>query len=227
MERLILKYRTAIDLSGNEALFAVSDINSQPIISITKPMKGRSSSSLAPWIISALQEKNINIEDINEWTVGSGPGSFTGMRLVAGLVEGLLFNNPNAKSRCVPTAIAIAAAANFKEQGEIAVVFDGRNNELLIFIVKKTANNDFSTARKEYVISKTDSMHDLLKDCQGFCCLNKDFSAVEKVLATDFMRKLKVVSQPDITALINNKSCLFDNDLTKLAYIRPAVYTSK
>ena len=110
-------YSAALDLSGDEAALAIAEKNSSNIIiEQFRPMTGRNSAILVPWVIDLLNNVKLTLADIDEWTVGSGPGSFTGMRLVAAMIEGIVLGH-NKKSRCVPTAMALAYAA-FQDEKE-------------------------------------------------------------------------------------------------------------
>ena len=97
-------YAAALDLSGREAGFAVLD-GGKVVLSLVRPMRGRDSAQLAAWVEEELRKAGIALESIRRWTVGSGPGSFTGMRLAAALVNGWTYGKA-VETRCVPTAAA-------------------------------------------------------------------------------------------------------------------------
>ena len=84
----------ALDLSGNLAAFALMDDAGQLLIDESRPMRGREAASLASFLTGLLAEKELTVRDVTHWSVGSGPGSFTGMRLASALVKGWVFGYP-------------------------------------------------------------------------------------------------------------------------------------
>lgn len=85
---------------------------------------------ILPMIDSLLVEANISLEDIDGIAVGNGPGAFTGVRIAAGVVQGLSF----ALDKPVITVsnLAVLAERAHREYGvkNIAVAIDARMNEI-------------------------------------------------------------------------------------------------
>ena len=221
-----MEYSAAIDLSGNEAAFAVACKESGNIlISSTCPMTGRNSAALTPWIFELIDAGGIQLDHITEWTVGSGPGSFTGMRLAAALVVGMTFEKANIKTRCVPTAVALASVLQTVSGDSIAAVFDGRNSEILIFelvnqggIIIPAGKNDVLSAQDANAFFNDHKFNHLV-------ALEKDRAAIAKVVNTDIMKQFKLLEHMSPEKLIFAQCAEWDNDLTDLVYIRPAVFT--
>ena len=78
--------KAAVDLSGKSAGFALCR-NGEVLRNSTRPMKGRDSAEFAPWVEAELAAAGCKLEDVTHWTVGSGPGRFTGLRLAAAAVS--------------------------------------------------------------------------------------------------------------------------------------------
>jgi len=221
-----LKYSAAIDLSGNEAAFAVACKEfGEIVVNAARPMTGRSSASLTPWVLELIKSKEIQLDDIVEWTVGSGPGSFTGMRLAAALVAGIIFDVKNVKSRCVPTAVALASVLQTSSGDSIAAVFDGRNSEILIFelvnqagIIVPAGSNDVLSACDADAFFNDRKFNHLV-------ALEKDRAAIEKVLDGFSIEQFSFMEHVPAEKLISAQCAEWDNDLTDLVYIRPAVFT--
>lgn len=217
-------YSAALDLSGDEAGFAVSEQNSgNIIIEQFRPMTGRSSAVLAPWIIDLLSSKNLKLADITEWTVGSGPGSFTGMRLAAAMVEGFTLGHA-VKSRCVPSAIALAS---YSKPDEItAVIFDGRNRELLLFAVEYNSAGHLQKHGTEIVFN-AETATQIFNQFQynNITALQKDATAIEKIIPEGIISSINYQDHIPVIELLCAHGDIWNNDLTDLCYIRPAVHT--
>ena len=178
--------KAAVDLSGKSAGFALCR-NGEVLRNSTRPMKGRDSAEFAPWVEAELAAAGCKLEDVTHWTVGSGPGSFTGMRLAAALVAGWTFGK-EVHTRCVPTAIALAAQVESADgdQEQAAAYFAGKEIKLAAQQV--------------------------------------EMPALEQLLAPEVFSGVQGVEILDIAALVNSVCKEYDQDLTDLVYIRPAVF---
>ncbi|UDQ97494.1 hypothetical protein AAEX28_10765 [Lentisphaerota bacterium WC36G] len=236
-------YYAALDLSGNEAFFAITDKNYTVLINEHKPFTGRTSSQLTPWLIELLERENISLKNIEKWTIGSGPGSFTGLRLVASLVSGLCFGRKNV-ARCVPSAIAITGAlpskkiTSLKNNDKVAVYFNGFNNELLLFSLQfkhgnlhpidngelVLNNESFNSINDGILISPYDNNKTLNFDFSLSICLSKDYEQIKAIMPAEQLSNIIKIDSLNIISLIKNSTIEFDNNLSKLEYIRPAAY---
>ncbi len=185
-------------------------------------MYGREAAALPEFILGKLAENRLKLADVDKWSVGSGPGSFTALRMVAALVSGWCFGNGKQACRGVPGAVALACGAI--EAKKIGALYDGRNQELLYFGLKRENGEAIPTGEtnvlnageaKRFFANRTDEV---------FVCHLHDLEAIQKVLPSSVA--VTPVEKADTAALARNTSVGFDNDLTKLVYIRPAVYTN-
>ncbi|MBR2642456.1 MAG: hypothetical protein IKD46_04940 [Lentisphaeria bacterium] len=211
----------ALDLSGSLAAFAVMDDAGQILIDESRPMRGREAASLAVFLTDLLAGKGLTVRDVTHWTVGSGPGSFTGMRLASALVKGWVFGCPEIKVRCVPSALIAASAADAET---VAVLQDGRNQEMLVFGLKKqngTYVPDGFTAvwNKEQAAEEMPRQH-----YSQWAVFAADKMAVERLLPEDSAVVLQI-SQTCSAVPLLRAAMPFDGDLDKLVYIRPAVFS--
>ena len=122
-------FQAALDLSGSAARMCIADESGQILRNGILPMKRRESAHLAEFAAGEIANCGGTLADVTAWSVGIGPGSFTGMRLAAALIAGLTHGIDAVKTRGVPTAVAISMAAekNLPENAVSAVIFDGRN----------------------------------------------------------------------------------------------------
>ncbi|MBP5638075.1 MAG: tRNA (adenosine(37)-N6)-threonylcarbamoyltransferase complex dimerization subunit type 1 TsaB [Victivallales bacterium] len=90
---------------------------------------------LPPWILQAVSTCGLTLQDIRRWTVGTGPGSFAGLRSGIAHIMGIA-TATGAAIRGVPSAIATASAAHPAENQRVGVIMDGRCGEVILVTVK-------------------------------------------------------------------------------------------
>ncbi len=217
------RYAVALDLSGRSAGFAL--MYGRELLRVSaRSMRGRDSAGLADFISAELASGGIVVSEISDWTVGAGPGSFTGMRLVAALVSGLTWGRKDKRARCVPSAIALAACLKTAPGDRIGCLFNGYNHEIIYFGIENLVGELVPTGEAQ--VLDQEQSKEFFKTCpdQYFCALTDEIPAIELLL--NGRLKIQTVDNLDISALVTCSYRKFDNNLTDLVYIRPAVYTA-
>ena len=221
-----LKYSAAIDLSGKYAGFALAETASgKVLVSEHKKMHGRSSSSLSTWMLELLSALKIDIAEIGEWTVASGPGSFTGMRLAAALATGISLGRDDIKTRCVPGAVALASCVKCLEGEKLITIFDGRNREILLFELIKKDGEIIPTGMTKVLNSEQANEFFAANHYKHIAAPTPDSVNIKLVLPEKICGKVQYFENLPLEKLIASKYKVFDNDLTDLVYIRPAVFS--
>lgn len=215
----------AIDLSGRVAGFALMRRN-EVLLECTRPMRGRDSAGLAPWIAEELGALGLTVNDVARWSVGSGPGSFTGMRLAAALVAGWTFGRTGVETRCIPTAAACAVQASAAEGERIGCLFDGRNHELIYFGMVFRDGEPIPTGEERVLNREQAEAFFAAAPAEHLVASAAELPAIGLLLDETVLQQVHPVETPDFTALIRARYHAYDNNLTDLVYIRPAVFTA-
>lgn len=208
------------DFSWNEASFSVIGAKGEILFDNHLPLSGRDASALPAWMLGALKEKGLDFNSIAAWTVGSGPGSFTGMRIATAFVGGLSFGRDSVRKRSMPTACAMAYGLT----GRIIALFDGRKSDLLSFPM--TCGQDGSI--------RPDGHGEVLEDAAAaklsipadasLVALEKDRAAIESFFGAEVASRVRFAAHVRASALALNRPGEFDSRLSDLVYIRPAVF---
>lgn len=83
-----------------------------------------------PQIETLLKDANVQVKDLDLIVLGRGPGSFTGVRIAAGIAQGLAFS-ANCQILPVSTLMSLAYSVANAEQGkEIWSALDARMSEV-------------------------------------------------------------------------------------------------
>ena len=129
----------SIDASGKTAACAVTEDGEVIAKSFTDSGLTHSQ-TLLPMIESMLSLSGTDIEDIDEFALTVGPGSFTGLRIGAATVMGLAGKRP---CRSVPTLTAIAY--NFTDKNAVIIpALDARRSQVYTAVFRA---NDGKVAR--------------------------------------------------------------------------------
>ncbi len=123
------KLSAAIDCFGKDIYFAAYADKLRSVFG-KREFSSRNSSDILPWICDLLRAEGYLLADIGRWTAGTGPNTFTVLRVLSSLVSGFTFGN-RSLGRGIPSACAIASSAfKIKEAPTITVLFAAPANTL-------------------------------------------------------------------------------------------------
>ncbi|MBR4665957.1 MAG: tRNA (adenosine(37)-N6)-threonylcarbamoyltransferase complex dimerization subunit type 1 TsaB [Lentisphaeria bacterium] len=214
-------YKAGFDYSWQEASFAVCDEKGNLLLEEFHVFPPRNASGLTAWMSELLARHQLTLNEIGEWSVGSGPGSFTGLRVAASLVMGLCFGR-EIRRRAVSTASAMADSLNLSADLQRALVlFDGHRDELLGYGLDRTPAG-FVPSGFHAVLSR-DSLS-ALTDYDVLIALEKDAVRIQEIAGEKAAGKLRTVPHIRASFLITNCPDDFSSKLTDPVYLRPAVF---
>ena len=210
-------YHGVLDPQPGRFGFALFD-DDRKVFETGKLMRARDAADLPDFIENAIQEAGLKLSDIQTWTVGAGPGSFTFLRLIAALVAGWQFGNSSIKFRCIPGAVALAAALKPADGESVGVLYDGRNKELLYFGVI-AENGNLKPSGETAILDAAKAAEFFKGRNECLISFENEKEAIEKILPPGCNLSTAL---PDLYALAASDAP-FDNNPDNLVYIRPAV----
>jgi hypothetical protein len=131
----------AIDVFGGYHKIAVapSGINGE-IIEESLCAEKADRGQFLTWISSSLNKNGLSIHDVSRWTIGTGPGSFSALRVLSATILGLTFKKDNVKTRGLPSP---AAFSEFFEDNtsSFAVLYEVMKNLAVLCEIRKEGMN--------------------------------------------------------------------------------------
>jgi len=209
--------RAALDTSTSVATFAL-ERDGELLVQVQRECR-RGASKLLPWIIELIREQGIRPAEINEWFVGKGPGSFTGLRVGLSFVKG----SCETGGRCLGVnsgyAYLGAVLKNSPECDKIKVIHDGRKRELIINSFEK-CDGLWKEAGIEVI-----SIDDLkaTEDCQLVTVMTADSFSEE------LQQSITFIESPDAACYFGSglevpEDKQAQDESCEPVYVRPAVF---
>ncbi|HCE45739.1 MAG TPA: hypothetical protein DET40_19525 [Lentisphaeria bacterium] len=209
----------AIDLSGKEACFSAGAYpERRQMICESFAMKGRDSSSLLPKIEELLRTNSLSVNDISRWTAGTGPGNYTGLRIVSSLVSGIVFGRDSVFCRGIPSANAILSDMATSENENAAVVYPFEPGKVFVFCGTRRNGSIFRNMEVGGVFSTEEFLEKL--SGMKYAVLERDLPVLSERVAEN---AVKVSVFPVQNLVFACPGSWERNSVRDLIYMRPAV----
>ena len=180
-------------------------------------MRPRDASIMPDFIADELKKCGRVLNDVPRWTFGAGPGSFTFLRVVAALGAGWAIGG-SIRFRCLPGALALAAALRPAVGETVGALYDGRNQELLCFGVTNV-DGVLKSSGEENILNAAQAAEFFADRHMRLVAFAPDAPALTDLLGGEIPF---VTAEADLSVLAADPAP-FDNDPDKMVYIRPAV----
>lgn len=119
----------ALDTSGDACSIALL-LKDHRILTKEKIMPAQQSTWILPFIETLLNEAALSLSELDALAFGCGPGSFTGLRIAAGVTQGLAFG-ANLPVVPISTLRALAEGAHRQTASDVVLsVIDARMQEV-------------------------------------------------------------------------------------------------
>lgn len=209
--------RAAVDFSWGEAAFAMMN-GETLLVRKNRLFSGHDASGLPEWITESAKEYG-GIESIQEWSVGAGPGSFSGLRIASAYVMGLSYGKTEIRVRGVSTAAAMAATAfpAVARPEKVLVLFDGKRSEIIGYGLVLD-NGSYRQDGFKAVFKNGEELQSASAD-RAVCALEKDADAL-----LPFDASVTYIPSIHADELIQQNPGDFSTPPTALEYLRAAVF---
>jgi tRNA A37 threonylcarbamoyladenosine modification protein TsaB len=124
----------AIDLSGPFASFAVN-CSGKLLCAKSFLLQNRNNSAFFNSFFETLKNNNILPNLIDTWIVGTGPGSFTGLRIASSFVLGAAYQSKKFLLG-IPSAFPLASALNLKPEETAGILFPCSKDMIFLYGIK-------------------------------------------------------------------------------------------
>ena len=208
------------------ALTSVSETEVKMLSTVTLNETRGALQKLPELVQEGLVNAQLELADIDRWVIGTGPGSFTGIRIGIAFVKGICLPT-ETPFMGVPTILALAKQAKKIEPGfeTFGVCFDGRRQELIYSGVTLT---QIAISQSEAEVKTQPDFATMLKKNDAIVTLHNE--VVSELLPTAKIIAFESVAAEELV----NSAMLTDFAVTseemevscEPIYVRPAVFTN-
>ncbi len=161
----------AIDLSGPFASFAISRYG-KLLCAKSFALQNRNNSAFFNSFFETLKDNDISSGLIDKWIVGTGPGSFTGLRIASSFVLGTTYQSEKSMVG-IPSAFPLASAMNLKTEETAGILFPCSKDMIFLYGIKN--KNGYGLKKLEDVKIITIKEISKLDNYDRLACIENQF----------------------------------------------------
>lgn len=137
-----MKLSAAIGCCSDSIYFCIGTSGDKKIISENaKSFPSGNASLVFQWMEDSLEKKGYSCSNVKEWTLCTGPASFSRLRIISSLIKGITFRNDNCRCRGIPTAVVVAEAYSSVMDENTVVLFMAGGREMFFFGLRKVGKS--------------------------------------------------------------------------------------
>ena len=175
----------------------------QEINKINIPTPREHTLKILPYINKLLKQFNIAISDLNLVCVGSGPGSFTGIRVALGIAKGIAFGLDVPVVSLSSLEVMSYSASKTHNSKYIFAAMDARMNQVYFSAFHTEKTNNIESILDERVIDPSEALQLVLEHKSEAILVGNGWDAYEELY-----KNLKSIHNaeiffPDAEDLIN------------------------
>lgn len=135
------RFPTILAIDTATELCSVAVLHGEQITELVENVGNRHSERVLPMVDAALLRARLVLGDVDLFAFGAGPGSFTGLRIACGVVQGLAYGK---RKQVVPVgnlrALAARAFSRVLQGNLLLAAIDARMNEAYCAIYRRDAH---------------------------------------------------------------------------------------
>jgi tRNA A37 threonylcarbamoyladenosine modification protein TsaB len=215
------EYLASIDMTGPFSSWCIADGNKGIIAKESVKVSRKSNSVFFDTFRKKLKALDLDFKDISKWYVGVGPGSYTGIRVGAAFVSGILFCNDEVNVVGVPSYFPITAELKPKENEKIGVVFQVTHKSILIYNIF-ISDGVLSTDDSPVLYDET-NIHEVSKKYDRLVSV-VEFDKNQLVKGT-ICNDIKQLDSFPVERMFDDECCANCREIDDMIYTRPPVTT--
>ena len=124
---------------------------------------------ILPLINALMESKNLSIKDLDGILFSAGPGSFTGLRLAAGIAQGLALSADCpvlafSSLQCLAQTFMASQSSKFESDACVYVVQDARLNEVYAGSYRRDPDNSLAKSEVKDALLSYQALHEGLQE---------------------------------------------------------------
>ncbi|HBM17512.1 MAG TPA: hypothetical protein DD381_14380 [Lentisphaeria bacterium] len=144
----------ALDLSGSFASFALTK-GKDLVLAESFILQNRNNAVFFSSFFSKCSEYEIDISMIEKWIIGTGPGSFTGLRIASAYVMGITYGSFK-KAVGISSAFPVAIESAIEKREKLGIIFPSSKEAVYFCTIFSDENGSLSMENTPVCLAKSE-----------------------------------------------------------------------